>query len=643
MTVRGPIKINPTHLRTAIRICSSQKTAKAIASLRVLRALSQSPRATAAMIAAQSRASRSQVFNLAQRVNAKEFERLWRYGSTAKQRVDLDRSPLTPKVLSGLKRRLAFERDRLGLAPNRRRVVGADGKSKRRPHPALRIEVVIELRTTQKSIVSIAKQLQCTPRDVRDWGILYQTKGLIGLCDERTGRRPKMRPASGTNQSARTIRPEVSQLPPSPPQTLVRRDTVETRLTTLLKSVWEEQNPDMNRRHVLLHGLRGVGKTAVARNLFAGEAAYFDCEDAAVRRRLMSPEATFANVDQRIVVLDEIGKLRNPYHALAATLGAPIIKRVLAITSAPLQPQPIGDVIYPEPSLMHRIMMLPLLWEERRAFVEQRHTATPFEQALVASGLPELTSPRQPNVEMYRRWARSVFEPDLKHLCPCRSSQFIQLIESLMAQSGSEFTPQAIATQCGLSRDSMQQCVRVLTDVGIVSMVSFFETTTDANARVYATDTGFVHAVQSTKIIRADAQRHHENLWRHLVLLQLRQEMEQPDRVRTWRSVHGDCVDFVFESGKNEWVAIQCDWFDSGNIDGLKAFRRIRPGGKNLVVSPRLTTERRLDDSFEYSVCQPMFMAGLLRNGFNSMEAYRRKLRLILTNTESESSTPAPR
>src|SRR3990172_5900579 len=75
-----------------------------------------------------------------------------------------------------------------------------------------------------------------------------------------------------------------------------------------LSSAWK-------RRPVLwLSGVRRIGKTTLARSLPGVE--YFDCELPRVRRELADPEAFFAGLRGKTVVLDEIHRLGDPAQVL---------------------------------------------------------------------------------------------------------------------------------------------------------------------------------------------------------------------------------------------------------------------------------------------------------------------------------------
>lgn len=602
--MRGPITINRTRLKSALRICSKSKTAKGLANLPLLRALMKSPHSTADKIAARGKVSRSHVFKVVQWINAGNYSRLWRYGSGGNRQVVLDRSPLMSPAKVELMSRLETERDlpQIGTGP---------GKAKRHPHPASRIEAVLLLRTTGMAIAAIARKLQCHTRDVRRWGVIYQQNGLEGLCNIRMGRPPKKSTITTADQPEKLVCPSLELGSTSPLQGYVSREAVEFILNNHMKSSWIEDNPSLNRQYLPLSGMRGVGKSTLARHVFGDEAAYFDCEDASVRRQLNEPETALAAVTQRFIVLDEIGQLANPHEVQAAAMFLPVAKRVLAITSAPLPPPPAIDVIRIDAIAPYELRMQPLMWDERRALVQQRPTAKPFEQSLVCPGLPGLSAKPETIGELYREWTRSVFEHDLRNMCPCNATQFAQVVETTMAQSGNRFAPGEAAARCGLSRACFHECFRLLQGCGVIWLVPFVDSAADSGAMLYAADTGFVHQAQSATVTPANLQRHQQTLWRHLVLLELRHGLRKPDRVRTWQSKNGDTVDFVLETANNEWVAIQCDWSGCADTDSLKAFRRIHPRGLNLVVSPRAVTKDMTEGLFKYRICEPKFIVGL--------------------------------
>ena len=75
-------------------------------------------------------------------------------------------------------------------------------------------------------------------------------------------------------------------------------------------------------------------------------------------------------------------------------------------------------------------------------------------------------------------------------------------------------------------------------------------------------------------------------------------------KVNYWRTKNGSEVDFILTRPNAAPLAIECRWRWTGARDapGLKAFRRVYPGGRNLVVTGQTSrdySQRRGDLEFE--------------------------------------------
>jgi predicted AAA+ superfamily ATPase len=419
------------------------------------------------------------------------------------------------------------------------------------------------------------------------------------------------------------------------------RDAVLAFLQATLQPALPNTPPDFSRTHVLLLGLRGSGKTTLAQQVYPDEAAYFDCEAPEVQRNLRSPQKFLAEVKKRLLVFDEIGQLQDPRGVLNAAVSLADRKEILSVSSRPTVPPKEGGTVYVQNWTEHRVHLLPLTWEEKSLLAREHDFARPLEEALLRPGLPGLSASSEASLETYRHWAQRVFELDLKGACPCDAAQFLRLLEFLVGRSGTWVAPGELAAACGLEGSTARECLEALHAVGMVWCVPRLEEEPPAGWRVYVADPGYVQGLRGPGLAEEARGNHLENLWKHLVLLQLRYSVKQPDNIRCWHSPKRGAVDFVVEVSPGEWAAIQCDWAGRRRLEGIRAFREIYPRGPNLRVLPRVGPLLFAEsDSIDpvATPCTTGQVAGFLGEAVNLGERYRTTVLAVAGKSDSGGS-----
>jgi hypothetical protein len=326
-----------------------------------------------------------------------------------------------------------------------------------------------------------------------------------------------------------------------------------------------------------LSGVRRVGKTCLAQTL--PDVEYFDCELPRVRRTLEDPQAFWASLGRRRVVLDEIHRLPNPSELLKIAADHFPKIRVLATGSSTL-----GASTRFRDTLAGRkrdIRLLPMTLPDLAAFGN-----TNLRHRLLHGGLPPFfLAPDIPERD-FQEWMDAYWAKDIQELFRLERRQaFQRFVELILARSGGMFEATAFSRPCEVSRTTIANYLNVLEATGVAHVLRPFSArrTTEivAAPKVYGFDTGFVCYYRGWNILREDDLG---ILWEHLVLNEVL-ALLQMEPVHYWRDKAGHEVDFVLRRRGKPPLAIECKWSADGFRGGnLRAFRTRHPEGENLVI-----------------------------------------------------------
>lgn len=333
-----------------------------------------------------------------------------------------------------------------------------------------------------------------------------------------------------------------------------------------------------DRSVVWLAGVRRVGKTTLARS-FPG-ASYFDCELVRVRRALEEPELFWR--DQRgVVVLDEVHRLVNPSEVLKIAADHFPDRKVIATGSSTLAARnKFRDTLT---GRKREVWLVPMIAADLADF-----GSNDLEHRMVHGGLPPFFLARSLDDKDFEEWLTSYWAKDLSELFVVeKRAAFNRFVELVFAQSGGQFTAQAFAGPCEISRQTVQQYLSILETTLLATVVRPYfgggATEIKSQPKVYGFDTGFVAYFKEWDSLR-DPDR--GCLLEHLVLGELCARFDLR-RIHYWRDKQHHEVDFVLEAGRRrEPIAIECKASPTGfSPEGLTAFRGKYPNGQNLVVT----------------------------------------------------------
>jgi len=360
---------------------------------------------------------------------------------------------------------------------------------------------------------------------------------------------------------------------------------------------------------VWLSGVRRVGKTVLATMM--PHAVYLSCELPSARRRLADPESFYASLNPGdTAVLDEVHRLADPSSVLKIAADAFAGLRILATGSSTLAAtRKFRDALTGRRSTIY---LPPVLWQETRSEFGIRD----LDRRLLHGGLPEPLLQRTKDPAFFAEWMDSYYARDVSELFGVRNrTGFLSLLHLLLIQSGGILDVAKLASECGMSRPTVNAHLEAM----MVSHTVYAVRPYHGGGRreivrapkLYAFDTGFVTFARGWDSIRPEDRG---VLWEHLVLDTLRAGCPHVE-VRYWRDKTGREVDFVVPAGRATVDAIECnitpDRYDAGN---LLRFRALYPHGRNWLACPfeDEAWERRFDD-VRITIASPARIAAALR------------------------------
>lgn len=339
-----------------------------------------------------------------------------------------------------------------------------------------------------------------------------------------------------------------------------------------IERAWRE------RSIVWLTGVRRVGKTSLCRSL--PEIEYLDCELPRTRQRLADPEAFLAGRARRRVVLDEIHRLDHPAELLKIAADHFPKVRIVATGSSSL-----GASARFRDTLAGRkreVWLTPMTLADLSAF-----GSADVRRRMLRGGLPPLWLAKEFPERDFQEWMDAYWAKDVLELFRLeRRRSFQSLFELLLRQSGGVFEASALSRPLEISRTTVANYLAVLEETFVMHVVRPYAAGGGAEIvsapRVYGFDTGFVAYHRGWSDLR---QEDLGVLWEHLVLNELHALLGRAG-VRYWRTKHGNEVDFVLDRPSRPPDIVECKWTaDRFEPDGMRAFRRRYPKGRNLLVA----------------------------------------------------------
>jgi predicted AAA+ superfamily ATPase len=348
---------------------------------------------------------------------------------------------------------------------------------------------------------------------------------------------------------------------------------------------WTEQiiRAWTRRSVVWLAGVRRAGKTTLGKML--PDISYFNCDLPTVQRELEDPESFLdALKPNGTVVMDEVHRISDPSRLLKIAADEFPRLKILATGSSTLAAtRKFRD------SLTGRkiqIILAPVLWPE----CVEDFRISDLDRRLLHGGLPEALLSETKDLSYYAEWLDSFFARDIQELFGVRNrTGFLALFQLLLRQSGGLADYSSLSKLSGLSRPTVNSYIESMRIAQAIHLLPPFHgggrREIVSRPKIYGFDTGFITYVKGWDQIREEDRG---ILWEHLVFDVLRTAVD-PGWLFYWRDKSDREVDFVVKRARHTVDTIECkvdpDRFQPKNV---LAFRAVYPGGRNLVVSPRV-------------------------------------------------------
>ena len=347
------------------------------------------------------------------------------------------------------------------------------------------------------------------------------------------------------------------------------------------RPVWEARIEEAHRRApiVWLTGVRRIGKTTLVRAL--PSALYLDCDLPSVAERLRDPEVFLASVEASLLILDEVHQLPDPSRLLKIAADTRPRLRVVATGSSTLAATAkFSDSLTGRKRTVH---LLPVLAEELPAF-----GVSDLDRRLLHGGLPPALLADHPPADFYAEWVDSFYARDVQELFRVeKRAGFLQLLETLLRQSGGLVEATTLARATSLSRPTVMNYLEVLQVTHAIALLRPFhgggKQELTHQPKVYGFDTGFVAWARGWNELHAEDRG---LLWEHLVLETL-MSLGVERRIHFWRDKQQREVDFVVPVGRDGCDTFECKWIPASfDPRGLKALRALHRRGRNYLVAP---------------------------------------------------------
>lgn len=329
-----------------------------------------------------------------------------------------------------------------------------------------------------------------------------------------------------------------------------------------------------------LCGVRRSGKTTLARSLGEDRTLYVNCDLPVAEEIVRDPAVFFRSAGSAVVVFDEIHQLKDPTRVLK--VGADLFPkvRILATGSSTLAAsRKFRDTLTGRKRSVH---LLPVGWDELDAF------GATLQKRLFHGGLPQALLADEKSPSFYREWLDSFFARDVQQHFGFRDvNRFNALLEYVLRQSGGQLEVSRAASALGVARQTVQSHLDALAVTNAVTLVRPYHGGGPGEIvrmpKAYAFDTGFVSFARGWDPLRPEDLG---LLWEHLVLERLQARCPE-QTVAYWRDKRGNEVDFVLARRRDEVDVVECKWNPASfEPAGLRAFRRLHPGGRNFLVTP---------------------------------------------------------
>jgi uncharacterized protein len=254
---------------------------------------------------------------------------------------------------------------------------------------------------------------------------------------------------------------------------------------------------------------------------------------------------------------------------------------------------------------------LPLVLNESKKLLEEQAEQnvswqTVLEQRFIHGGLPQFFLTKTLNDAVYLEWLDSFWAKDLQELFVVeKRASFEMFLQLLLKQSGELFESTAFSAPCGVSRQTIQNYLQILeTTLLIVQIKPYFKlgaSEIKSQPKVFGFDTGFVSWLRGWTELN---EFNRGTCLEHLTLNELLSVLPK-ENIFYWRNKAKNEVDFIVKTKRGLTVhAIECKSHSSKfKRNGVEAFRKIYPEGKNFVVCfDALEIQERILDNFKVLV-----------------------------------------
>ena len=364
---------------------------------------------------------------------------------------------------------------------------------------------------------------------------------------------------------------------------------IERELETMLKNYLDKH------KIIVLYGARQVGKTTLAKNLFANkdDVLYLSCEQARIQEQITPDALALGRVvgNYKHIIFDEAQYLSDPGLILKILIEAFPEKNVIASGSSSFDLA--HKLTEPLTGRHYKFLLFPLLISEIARAVPSTDIQFHLEQSLIYGTYPEVFT-LQTNEEKIlhlQTLTDAYLYKDILAFNLVKNNQKVKELLVLIAlQVGSEVSYSELANTVGVDRKTIEYYLDLLEKSFVIFRLYGFSrnlrSEINRKVKIYFYDIG----VRNTLInnfnelpLRNDGGAIFENF---VVAEMIKKEANKPQKANFyfWRTYEQKEVDLIAEKN-GQIVAYEMKLHKQKKTSGFAAFQKLYPDSTTKVIT----------------------------------------------------------
>ena len=341
----------------------------------------------------------------------------------------------------------------------------------------------------------------------------------------------------------------------------------------------------LKKKSFFLFGPRGTGKTTLIRNTLPN-ATVIDLLEAKIYRDFLKNPSIISEINlQQTVVIDEVQKLPeilDEVHRLIETK-----KVTFLLTGSSARKLKRGGA---------NLLAGRAWWAELFPLTSQEIPDFDLLTYLNRGGMPSIY-PSDDHTEELRAYAALYLKEEIQNEALARKvTQFAEFLDLMAISNGQEISYQSLASDCGVSANSIKNYIQILEDTLVAFQLKAFTNTRKRKAisrsKLYLFDIGVTNSLANRGEILMDSELFGK-AFEHFIILEVRAYLSYARKNTTmyyWRSTSMYEVDLILENH----LALEIKSATTVQDKHLRGIRALKEEGiiRNFAVVSRDRHER---------------------------------------------------